>query len=99
MNVILIMGVFWTLYGIAGIFGFQVINERYRDHDWTGDYIRYRGVSWLMLGFPWLAVSLWTCRQGTDWPVTCLLLIACGTPAVVYSLFMEQKYRHMLTEK
>lgn len=60
MGVILALGILWTLRGIAGILGFQVINEKYKNHDWTASYIRYRGKSWLMIGIPWLILYLLT---------------------------------------
>ena len=37
MNVLLFMSVFWILYGIAGLLGFQNIPAKYKEHSWTKD--------------------------------------------------------------
>jgi len=99
MGVILAMGIFWTLYGLAGIFGFQVINDRYRNHDWTKEYIRFRGISWLMMGVPFIILYLLTFDKNIDKNVLCLLALACGTPSIVYSFVKERKYKRLLKDK
>ena len=70
MNIILITGLFATIYGIAGILGFQIISARHRGHGWTKKYIRSQGISWLLLGIPWLAfnkkVAYTSADIGTD---------------------------------
>ena len=40
MNVLLYLGIFWTLYGLAGLLGWQRINNKYKGYDWTKKYIR-----------------------------------------------------------
>ena len=57
MNVLLYLGIFWTLYGLAGLLGWQRINNKYKGYDWTKKYIRCLGISWLMLGIPCLIFS------------------------------------------
>lgn len=99
MRVILALGIFWTLYGIAGVLGFQVINEKYRNHDWTTSYIRYRGTAWLMVGIPWLILYLLAYGKGINRPVMCLLILLCGVPSIAYTIINDRKYAHMLKEK
>lgn len=99
MKVILSLGIFWTLYGIAGILGFQVINRKYRNHDWTTNYIRYRGISWLMLGVPLLILCLLTYGRDIDRLVMCLLILLCGVPAIGYTIINDRKYARMLKEE
>ncbi len=98
MTVVLSLGIFWTLYGAAGLLGFQVIGEEYKNHDWTPSYIRYRGISWLMLGIPYLMLCLLTYDKHINPAVMCLLILLCGTPSVVYSIVMDRKYKRMLKE-
>ena len=38
MNVLLYLGIFWTLYGLAGLLGWQRINNKYKGYDWTKKY-------------------------------------------------------------
>lgn len=98
MGVILGLGIFWTLYGAAGIFGFQVINEKYRNHDWTASYIRYRGRSWLMLGIPMLILYLLASGRDINSLLMCLLILLCGIPSITYTIINDRKYAHLLKE-
>ena len=99
MGVILGLGIFWTIYGVAGIFGFQVIDEKYRNHDWTAGYIRYRGRSWLMLGIPMLILCLLARSREINPLAMCLLILLCGIPAVVYTIINDRKYDRMRREE
>ena len=99
MGVILGLGIFWTLYGIAGILGFQVINEKYKNHDWTAGYIRYRGISWLILGIPMLLLYLLAYGKDVNRLVMCLLILLCGVPSIVYTIINDRRYRLRLKEK
>lgn len=98
MDIILIMSLFWTIYGIAGILGFQIISDKYRGHDWTKNYIRSQGISWLLLGIPWLAfdrVMVHTSANiGTD--LLCIILLALAIPSFVCSLLNDKKYKYLL---
>ena len=98
MNVILMLSVFWTAYGIVGILGFQVIRSEYRGHRWTKTYIRLLGVSWLMLGIPWLAferIAAYTALNiGTN--LRCVILLALAMPSIAFTFFVDKKYRNIL---
>lgn len=98
VNVILIMSVFWVIYGIAGILGFQVIRSEYRGHDWTKTYVRLLGASWLMLGVPWLLfdrIAVHTAANiGTG--LLCIILLALAMPSIVFTFFIDKKYRNIL---
>ena len=101
VNVILIMSAFWVIYGIAGILGFQVIRSEYRGHDWTKTYVRLLGVSWLMLGIPWLLfdrIATYTAANiGTE--VLCLILLTLAIPSIVFTFFIDKKYRNILNDE
>ena len=99
MTVILSLGIFWTLYGLAGLFGFQVIADPYKGHDWTKAYIRRCGISWLILGIPMLILFFFAAGHPVSRPLMVLLILLCGTPSVLYSFAGERKYRRMLKEK
>ena len=99
MEVILGLGIFWTLYGIAGMLGFQVINEKYRNHDWTANYIHSCGISWLILGIPELILYLLAYGKDISRPVMCLLILLCGVPSIVYTILKDRKYGRMLKKQ
>ena len=91
VNVILIMSAFWVIYGIAGILGFQVIRSEYRGHDWTKTYVRLLGASWLMLG----RIAVHTAANiGTG--LLCIILLALAMPSIVFTFFIDKKYRNIL---
>ena len=100
MNVLLFMSVFWILYGIAGLLGFQNIPAKYKGHSWTKDYIRSQGLTWLILGLPWFGFYLVRTFLLTEADITTGLSIAIllllSIPAVVVSIVYEKKYKTML---
>lgn len=91
VNVILIMSAFWVIYGIAGILGFQVIRSEYRGHDWTKTYVRLLGVPWLL--FDRIAVHT-AANIGTG--LLCIILLALAMPSIVFTFFIDKKYRNIL---
>ena len=95
MNVFLYLGAFWTLYGIAGLCGYQRIPERCRNQSWTKQYIRSSGISWLMLGIPWMllyaAGRIWV----PHWGVVIGLVLGFSLPSIVFSFYMQRKYKVM----
>ena len=99
MEVILWLGIFWTLYGIVGILGFQAVNAKYKNHDWTKNYIRCRGISWLMIGIPLLILYLLAYNKNINSLVMCLLILLCGIPSIAYTIINDRKYGHLLKEK
>ena len=96
MIVTLILPIFWCLYGIAGLLGFQLIPEQYKDRPWTKSYKRFRGLSWLMLGIPWLIVYFISRHTVLSWAVMVLILVAVSLPSIVCSAVMERKYKNLL---
>lgn len=75
MMVLLSLGIFWTLYGVAGLLGFQRINERYKRKSWTKKYIQSCGIGWLMIGIPWIVLYLLCFFYEVQWPVIASLMI------------------------
>lgn len=96
MMVILFLGIFYSIYGILGLFGVQVISSEYKGKKWTKGYICCRGVSWLLLGFPWLAFYLIVHSMNINTLIEALILIAISIPSVVFSFLSERKYKSML---
>lgn len=89
MNVLLIFGIFWTVYGIAGLFGWQRINDKYKGYDWTKKYIRCLGISWLMLGIPVIAFSKLHTPFTNE---SCIPLLLCMLPSIIFAAAVEKKF-------
>ena len=67
-------------------------------NDWTKAYVRLLGVSWLMLGVPWLVfnrIAVHTAANiGTG--LLCIILLALAMPSIVFTFFIDKKYRNIL---
>ena len=89
MNVLLILGIFWTVYGIAGLFGWQRISDKYKGYDWTKKYIRCLGISWLMLGIPAIAFSK---LHTPSYNERFIPLLLCMLPSIIFTAVVEKKF-------
>ena len=100
MDVLLVMSIFWIGYGILGIFGIQNIPAKYKGHSWTKDYIRKQGITWLIVGVPWLAFYLVRILLIPDADlntgIEVLILIALSLPALISTIILEKKYKALL---
>lgn len=97
MNVFLLLGFFWIVYGIAGLFGYQRIPERCKNQSWTEQYIRSSGITWLMLGIPWvlLYAADWIWDFRAHWGIFLGLVVVLSLPSIGYSVWIERKYKTM----
>ena len=95
MMVMLFLGVFYLIYGILGLFGVQIIPSEYKGKNWTKSYIRCRGVSWMLLGVPWLVFYLTAHDMNID-IIMVIILVIISIPSIVFSFFYERKYKTML---
>ena len=89
MNVLLYFGIFWTLYGLAGLLGWQRINNKYKGYDWTKKYIRCLGISWLMLGIPCLIFSR-LYEAGNNTRSMFVLMCFCMLPSLIFTIVVEK---------
>ena len=88
-----VLALFWIVYGIVGIFGYQCsIPEKYKNQPWTKKYIRFRGLSWLLIGVP--LVILCVIKRNTD--ISLMIVCICCIPSIIYSMMGERKYKAML---
>lgn len=97
MNTIFFMGIFWMLYGIAGLFGWTLINPNFKGYPWTKEYKRCRGISWLMIGIPCFILGC-LILIGVNIPLAPVLLCVCGVPTIFYTHRIEKKYKAKLEE-
>ena len=99
MNVLFFMSVFWILYGIAGLLGFQNIPAKYKGHSWTKDYIHSQGLNWLILGLPWFRfylVRTFLLAEIDTTGMSVIILLLLSIPALIVSICTEKKYKAML---
>ena len=102
MKVLLFMSVFWTLYGIAGLLGIQNIPKRFKGYSWTKEYIRYQGITWLMLGVPllmlYLIVECFIPESDLNAELLVISMLVLAIPSIVFTYKWEKKYEKMLKD-
>ena len=102
MKVLLFMSVFWTLYGIAGLFGYQNIPKKFKGYSWTKEYIRLQGITWLMLGVPllmlYLIVNHFISEENLNAELLVFSMLVLASPSVVFTYKWEKKYEKMLKD-
>lgn len=100
MDVLFVMSIFWIGYGILGLFGIQNIPAKYKGHSWTKDYIRKQGITWLIVGVPWLAFyfvrTLLFPDTDLNTGIELLILIVLSLPALITTIIWEKKYKALL---
>ena len=100
MNGLLVMRIFWIGYGVLGLFGIQNIPAKYKGHSWTKHYIRKQGITWLIVGVPWLAFYLVRTfaipSADLNAGMEVLILIALSLPALIITIIWEKKYKALL---
>lgn len=99
MGTILYLSIFWIAYGIVGLLGFQIIPPKFKGHRWTKDYIRCQGKGWLVLGIPWLVLSLVLPDTSIGVGITMLIMIAAASPSLIYSVLLDKKYNVILANE
>lgn len=99
MEVILMLGIFWTAYGIAGLAGFQHIAQKYQGYSWTRKFKQSCGISWLLLGIPWIVMYVVSLNREPSPLTISVTVVLLGIPSAVYSFRMERKYKAKLSSE
>ena len=100
MNVILYLGIFWMMFGIIGfIFKIQPLPEKYkpyRDLPCTKEYMRKIGLSWVMLGAPYIIIYVVNEISKIDAWINAISIILVAIPAIFYTVKAEKSYKKEL---
>ena len=98
MNLVLLLSVIWTLYGIAGVLGIQKIPPEYQNRSWSKNYSREQGISFLMLGLPWLifdrVLAMFSLELNPILRVSIIIVLAI--PSIFYTSAIDKKYKALL---
>lgn len=86
-----VISVFWILYGIAGLLGFENLPEKYKYKSWTSDYIRMNGICKLLLGVGWFILGFVLRAFSLSLPQQWGLGLLFALPAVGYGLYADRK--------
>lgn len=94
MDMIFAFGIVWTVYGLIGLLGFQVATPRkFKGRSWTMKYICTQGLSWILLGVPWIILAYFANGKEVEFYVKIIALLVCSLPALAYSIFTNRKYK------
>lgn len=100
MDSLLGFGLIWTIYGWCGlVLEWQIIPEECKGKTWTKEYARFRGLSWLLMGIPWLILYGIFSVVEVSFPVRAFLMIGCAAPSLLYSVKKEKKFKKLLEEE
>lgn len=95
-DLILSFGVFFVIYGIGGLCGIQMMQDKYRGKSWSKSYTQFRGKAWILLGVPWIAAHTLTYDKGFGTLNMVLIIAVCSIPAAVYAVINQRKYNALL---
>lgn len=94
MDSVLFMSIFWIIYGILGIFfGIQVIPKKYKGSPYEREYKKNRGISWILLGIPYLIIDILAVNTSMERNQVVMLLIVCSIPSLVFDFWSQRKYQ------
>ncbi|MFI3225867.1 MAG: hypothetical protein R3Y09_00545 [Clostridia bacterium] len=96
MKALLIISIFYILYGVLGLFGVQKIPKKYKDREWTMEYTRKQGLSYIFLGVPWLIFYIVISNNRLGLAYEILMLIMISLPSLVFALVVDKKYKNLL---
>ena len=92
MNIILLLGIAWTCYGVAGLLGYQNIRKKYAGYSWTRFYKRACGIAWLMESIPWIVLGILDTLYSFPFYIMVPTIILFAVPALLYSIRFTRKF-------
>ena len=100
MDIIFAFGIVWVIYGFAGLLGFQVaIPKKAKARTWTKRYIRSQGLSWILLGVPWIILACASNGSNMHISTKILSLVLCSVPALLFTIIYDRKYKAIINEE
>lgn len=96
MAVLLLLSVFYIIYGIFGLFGKNFIPDKFKGYEWTKEYIRKNGASYILLGVPWLVLYFAFSQHCPGNGKMIFFVILFSLPSVIYTIYNELKYLKLI---
>lgn len=89
MTTILILSIVWIIYGILGLFGIQNVPKEVKGTAYERDNKRKSGISWLLMGIPYLTAYIFIKDKDLPAGLVALVLIILVIPSIVYSWMLK----------
>lgn len=96
MSVLFMMSIFYIGYGILGLFGKMNIPEKFRNQEWTKDYSKEAGISYILIGVPWLILYFAFKQYDPGFAITFFLIILLALPSFFLVIHTERKYNKLI---
>jgi len=92
---LMILSVFWIIYGVLGLCGIQNIPKQYKGTEQEKPYKRYCGITWLTLGLAWFIVEMVIMLLAIDIarPVEAIILFVFSIPSFAYNFIKGKEFR------
>ena len=98
LNLVFFLSILWTAYGVVGILGFQKIPPEHQNRSWSKNYSHDQGISYLMMGVPWLifdrVLALLSIELNSILRI--LIIIVLAIPSILYTSAIDKKYKALL---
>lgn len=99
MTPVLVLSLFWIVYGVLGLFGIQIIPRQMKGTEQERAYKRYAGTIWLLLGVPLLLLYFATRISDTSEMPMVAVTFGAASPAMVYAVVAGRKFQAALRAK
>lgn len=96
---LLFLGIAWVVYGVLSIIGRGNVPYIYRNHSWTNQYKKEKGIGFVILGASWSLLYMFMKGREVSLLISVVLMLAVALPALIYSINVEKKYKSKLNEK
>ena len=96
---LLFLGVAWIIYGVGSSMGYGNVPYMYRNHSWTKQYKKDKGIGYIILGVAWTILYIIMRGKDVSLLISVILIIGVALPALAYSINVEKKYKTKLNEK
>ncbi len=104
MDFFIPLSIAWIAIGVMGLLGFSKrAPKKFRDKPWTKQYIKYEGVTWILIALPSICFLLMGGDKNPGFDdvlsLEMLILAISVVPAIVYSIWVERKFSARLKEE
>ena len=89
----IIVSIFFIIYGILGLFGIQVISQKYKNTKVEKEYKKNVGVHWIITGVLWLFINLIEPYMHFVESNRLNFIILAVLPGVIYLRMKEKKFK------
>ena len=96
MEILFAMSIFYICYGILGLFGKMVVPEKFKGYEWTKNYSKEQGFSYILIGIPWSILCYAFEKFDPGYVVMFSTIILTALPSFIYGIYIDKKYSKLI---